>query len=270
MGRKSAKRDIVIAEQSEQAATLRLQGQSVRQIAAEMGLSLAVAQDRIQRGKAAYLEHAGRDYGLWVAEELAVAKMMFAEAFQAWRRSTLPVEKTRVTEDSDGTKRMAEREGQAGDPSLLAECRHWHERVCALKGLDAPKRSEFSGPSGQPIALEAIRPDNLHEFSEPELVAFISEVRDILFGDGGGVVVSASSTEEDAGFHQVHVPGLQGELSPPDSSGTPGPFSGGPDQAAAGADAAPARKERASDAPAVCDALGAAAGNADPGGLPLG
>jgi hypothetical protein len=219
VGRKSAKRELLIIEESERAAQLRLQGKSVREIAVLLSVSVATAQDRIQRGKAAWLERSADSHGAWVAQELARLEMLFSEAFAAWKRSMEPAERTRVTQDADGTSKMAEREGQCGDSSLLAECRALHERICALKGLDAPKRSELrTGPTGEPSPIE---------MTNEQLVLVITEAKQILAEEDSAataansqrVIDAAFGPAEDAGLHRVHVSSIPGGAPPPSSSG---------------------------------------------------
>jgi hypothetical protein len=221
MAGRSTKRALLIAEESQEAARLKLQGKTVREIAEALELSVRTARDRIRRGVKWWQDRSAEAAGAWIAQELACAEMLFVEAFAAWRRSIEPAELTRVRDGPKGRVSLAQREKQAGDPALLAECRHLRERIAALKGLDAPKRSELSGPAGSPIPLNAITPENVHEFSETELVAFISEVRAILRACGRESVGDLPGAPLDVAVHPVHVSGLPGELAPPDPGQTP-------------------------------------------------
>lgn len=89
-------------------------------------------------------------------QELAVAE---SEAWAAWEKSKLDAERT--TQEmiegggaAGGRKKASKtKEGQCGDVSYLRVLLDIQVRRAKLLGLDAPEKSELSGPGGSPMQV---------------------------------------------------------------------------------------------------------------------
>jgi hypothetical protein len=76
------------------------------------------------------------------------------EAWEQWRRSCGDAVSKTVEESPDGKVRTTDKtERQTGNPALLEKILAAMNRRANLLGLDAPKRTELSGPNKAPLEL---------------------------------------------------------------------------------------------------------------------
>lgn len=73
------------------------------------------------------------------------------EALTAWERSKLPKETKTIKDGLEGTEETNRTEGQCGDASFLTVAAKALESMRALKGLDAPKKTELTGANGEAL-----------------------------------------------------------------------------------------------------------------------
>jgi hypothetical protein len=168
---------------------------------------------RVQRARALWLKSAADSYELWVARELAKLDLLWRETWEQWERSKRDKKQKSVRESAGPQETITTTQTHTGNPALIEKLIRIHERVCALKGLDAPRRKEIlARADGPPISAE--------QFTDDELAAIVAGVDPASLG-GGGYIDATSRPADDAGLHPIHVPEIWGQLSPPSSSGIP-------------------------------------------------
>ncbi len=223
----------------EEAGQMRLTGMTLRQIAKRQKCALSTVGHRLDRARELWLKNAADSYELWVARELARLELLWRETWQQWERSKPDKRQKSATESSVPKESIATTERRTGNPAWIDKLIRIHARICALKGLDAPKRREIiARPDGAPISTEQFTDDELaviiaggpawadgspvtaEQITDDELAAIVAGYHPAPPG-GGGYVDATSSPEEDAELHPIHVPELSGQPSPPSSSGVP-------------------------------------------------
>jgi hypothetical protein len=122
------------------------------------------------------------------------------------------------------------------NPAFLMRAESVLGKICDLKGLNAPKRTELSGFGGGPIQLSAVQ-----ELTDDELIAIINNQST---GSGGRVIEATSSPVECLGVHSIHDGGLPCELAPSTVSEVPRQVLGGGDSSRDGIHSAATRQER--------------------------
>ncbi len=142
----------------------------------------------------------------WIAESqanivelttIAYARyeLLYREAMNAWRLSqkgkkVQSVDDGGRTDDKGAAKKKRTRrtESQAGNAVFLAKAIEAVKAICRLKGLDAPRRTELTGPAGRPIELTAVTPDDLRLMSDEQLAALEARLlaRDQPQAEGNG------------------------------------------------------------------------------------
>lgn len=91
----------------------------------------------------------------WMERELSGLDEQEREAWSAWERSKQDaVTKMATKEGQASGKASVKTEGQCGDPAYLRHILDVRERRAKLLGLDAPSRSELSGPMGESIKVD--------------------------------------------------------------------------------------------------------------------
>jgi len=148
-------RKLEIARRSAKVAEHYLAGLTQEEIAAKLGVGKATVSRDLKRIHARWQEIAIDAREEWVRKELARLLIVEREAWRGWKRS-LKDRQVRTTKQTEsGTEETEKVEGQAGDPTFLARVLDCIRRRADLLGLDAPTRSELSGPGGSPITLAA-------------------------------------------------------------------------------------------------------------------
>jgi hypothetical protein len=125
---------------------------SSREIAEALGCSPTAAAARVRRARRAWRRRSADDCDNWVADEIARVEWLFGEAFAEWERSKRARQSRTIKEAANGRQMTVQSGDQAGSASLLAELRHFHERLCALKELAARERPP-SAPDLLPAEL---------------------------------------------------------------------------------------------------------------------
>ncbi len=95
-----------------------------------------------------------------INRELQLLDYLQVEALDGWERSKAEKQKSEAekADFSDqgkraGTRSKLTRENRDGTPEFLAVALKCSERRCRILGLDAPTKSEHSGPDGMPLPL---------------------------------------------------------------------------------------------------------------------
>jgi hypothetical protein len=102
---------------------------------------------------------AAADREALVAEQAQLVRWVIGEAMDAWQRSQGEREVT-TTEKLQGGKvgemlrAMVKREELSGDAAYLGVILKGAERLSKLYGLDAPQRTELTGPDGGPLVID--------------------------------------------------------------------------------------------------------------------
>lgn len=126
----SSKRDaraFELLEDESQAIALRKTGATLEQIARALGYK--------SKAKAFHLLQSAREK--WARQNAASVEVLIMES-----RATLEHMKFQIAEKV-----------LKGDLAAISTAIRIEERLAALLGLDAPKRSEVSGPGGKPIEM---------------------------------------------------------------------------------------------------------------------
>lgn len=155
---------VAAEERRTKVAELYVQCYSQRKIAATLGIALCTVNHDLKVIREEWKQERVDDFEHRRELESRKIVMMANEAWQAWEKSKGVVTTTKAkrvtgrTTDPDNplpdltTAEKTERE-QHGDPRYWDAFFRCVERMCALWGLDAPKRTEISGPEGGPITL---------------------------------------------------------------------------------------------------------------------
>ena len=227
MSKKQARRSIAKLKRAETAARagqLRLQGKTLLEIGKALDCSITTVFHLLEDGRRAWWDRAAEDRGKWIAQELARMEGLYADLYVQWERSKEDKEVRTVEKNKDGEKAIIRREGQAGDPDLAGRLIEIHKRICEMKGLDAPKRSELSGPEGGPIRL---KPEQL---TDDELAVIAARGRLLTEECGERTFETKASPPAAVGLRIVPPSVLSGptgtdELAPPSPGGEVGPGS---------------------------------------------
>ena len=140
----------------------RVQGKTVRQIAdllaQERPYQISPTQvfKDLKRIEADWIERAQKDIAALKARELRGLDEQESELWAAWEKSKLDAEKT-TEENGSGatgpwTKSSTVKERQCGDVSFQNAILAVRAQRAKLLGLEAPSKSELSGPAGVPLA----------------------------------------------------------------------------------------------------------------------
>lgn len=138
--RSTRRRRRITAEQADEIVRLRLQGHSVRETAARVGVHKNTVVAEYQAYLEEVAEQRAADLEVHRAEAITRAERAVATAWEAWGASH---------HSDDGP-----------DPRFLAEYRQALALLQRLTGAEAASRVELSGPDGGPIELDlAALPD---------------------------------------------------------------------------------------------------------------
>jgi hypothetical protein len=169
---------------------LRLLGHSQQRIAAELGVSQQLVSRLLQKIEqrlfAEFRDRAEAEKALQTAR----LESIFAQAMAAWARSCEDAEKvttvsgrSKVFEDGAAVTlpdlRTVSRQGQTGNPALLAQAMKALSDIRDLWGLNSPQRTEISGAAGGPVAIREI----VIEQPREALAARVDRIREQLHLD---------------------------------------------------------------------------------------
>lgn len=153
-----------IEQRKAKAIDLYLKGHTQREIAAILGVSLGTINSDITAVRAEWRQERVADYDEHRQVRAQQIGRAMVAAWNAWERSQKDAESIKVSvtkgrTDKEGepsgdlTKSEKQTKGQAGNSSFLDLYVRCAERLCRLYGLDAPTRTELSGPDGGPITI---------------------------------------------------------------------------------------------------------------------
>jgi hypothetical protein len=147
-------------------AELYLRGRTQSEIGQELGVSRQQISYDLKVLQKRWQEAALSDFSQKKAQELAKIDALERAYWQAWQDSkrdrgttTTATEKSGGAEANDGEQRNSSRmkasmrkEERDGNPEFLKGVERCINRRCAILGLDAPQKSELSGPNGKALA----------------------------------------------------------------------------------------------------------------------
>lgn len=146
---------------------LYLKGHTQREIAVQLGVSNGTVCNDIAAVRAEWRQDRIADYDDHrEIRSKQICRVMVA-AWNAWERSCLDAESVKVSvikgktnaagnDLGDITRSEKTSKGQCGDPRFLEIYYRSVERLCHLYGLDAPKRTELTGPNGGPLTIATL------------------------------------------------------------------------------------------------------------------
>lgn len=148
-------------------AELRLRGKSQRQIEAATGIELTEVNRALKRVYAEWKAQAYQSQDKHIAETVARLLELIDITRDAYDRSIGEVRKeTRRVRKSEEDKKGAPvaevtvyTETLNGDPRYLTLIAGYIQQLRELLGLDAPTKTELSGPGGKPLQLAWIEGD---------------------------------------------------------------------------------------------------------------
>ena len=149
------------AADDKRVSELRLRGKSQRQIVAATGLNLREVNHALKRVRAIWLvEYAAGDHARHVTETLArlfelidVTRAAYDRSIGEIRKETRKVRRSGKDAKEGGAEVTVFTETLNGDPRYLALIAGYIQQIRELLGLDAPKRTELSGPGGKPLQI---------------------------------------------------------------------------------------------------------------------
>lgn len=150
----------------EEAWRLRIDGWTQARIAAHLGISQQrVSQLLVVIEKRLHAEFAGQAEEI-KARQTEQLQEVYREAVDQWRRSCEDAEKTtvisgRVKAGEFGVIDLPDletvsREGQSGNPALLAQAMKALADIRQIWGLNAAEKQEISGPGGGPVRITEV------------------------------------------------------------------------------------------------------------------
>jgi hypothetical protein len=149
-----------VDERRQRVAGLYVRGKTQKEIAAILGVAQQRISEDLQHAREAWREDMVLSVEKHKAQHLAEIRAVIAEAWLGWERSCLPAEVS-LTKAVEGQQPRREaslrREGQAGDPSFLAQVQKGLDQKAALLGLLPATRFQ--------IDLEAMSDDELRRLA---------------------------------------------------------------------------------------------------------
>ncbi len=147
-----------LASDRREAARLALMGQTQDEIAEQLEVSRQQITYDLGKLRQEWRRDAQEHIGELFACTNAKIDVLERTYWAAWEESKKPKQvltAETVTGGATGReKTIAREEGQCGDPRYLQGVQWCVEKRCELFGLYAPKKQEFSGPNGEPIAVD--------------------------------------------------------------------------------------------------------------------
>ncbi len=206
-GRKGRRPDQIRRDRAE-TARLYLQGWTQAEIAVKLGLSRPQISYDMEAVRREWVQSAVMDFNAKKAEELAKIDRLEREYWDAWQASLKTLETTTTEQTTDGAgesgrvKAALRKAEQTGDPRYLAGVERCIEARCKLLGLNAPQKTQLTGPGGGPVNMDI----NVRGLSHEQLLAIIAEggTSEAPPGGGSGAAPAGGSEERPPGIHAVH------------------------------------------------------------------
>ena len=186
-GRRDVKgeHDITREERLPRVAAMYVQGKTQAEIAAVIGVTRQMITQDMALVRTRWREAQVRDFDELRSEQLAKVDTVESEYWAEWERSKAQATR-KTSERRDGVDRASVTvEDQTGDPRYLQGVERCIERRCKLLGLDAPTRSEVSGPGGGPIVSETRQPMTPEEVRQTYAAIFNEVAQSLDSGDAG-------------------------------------------------------------------------------------
>ena len=141
----------------EQVARLYVEGASPSQIAQKLGISLGTVRRDVRRVAKLWRAILERDFATAKSQELAKINRLEAAAWEAWERSLLDEESTKVT--AEGEKKKAERvtRNRPGDAKFLDRVAWCIDKRCQILSLAEPGDENFDSTHADHIPIEQRR-----------------------------------------------------------------------------------------------------------------
>jgi hypothetical protein len=226
-----------------QVVQLNLEGISHQEIARQLGVSDTTVRRWLRDLERKRTSKAVIDTAQMIAEAVHRYEEIYREAMTGWRRSqareeTPPVDDAAADGDEccSKKKRPARRKAEAGNPAFLGRAMDALKAIRAIRGLDAPRRTEVAGSGGGPIRLATVTEDDLRNMSNEQLAALDVEIT-------ARIQSMDLGPERLAAVHDLHQAGLPGELAPRGAGPDAGPGGDGALSTTDGLPSAPARQE---------------------------
>lgn len=145
-------------EHERRAWELRCKGWTYQRIAAEIKVDQSAVCKILRRTSDRVLAELGEDVKARKVEQTAQLEHVADECLQAWERSKQAHKRVRQTKaggEGEATV-VQEASDQCGDVAYVEQWRAIQADIRKIWGLDAPTKSEHSGPGGLPLAISFI------------------------------------------------------------------------------------------------------------------
>jgi predicted DNA-binding protein YlxM (UPF0122 family) len=142
------------AELEREAWALRVQGWTLRRIADQLGVchqAVHAACSRVEKRLHAQFSKRTEQVK---SRQTAQLEHLIHDVLDEWRRSKLDAETVKTTDGGGEPKTERTVKGQTGNPALLAQARGAMEDIRKIWGVDAPIKTEISGPNGGAVAVD--------------------------------------------------------------------------------------------------------------------
>jgi len=214
-------------------------------IAKKLELSERTVRQWLEEMRKGWAEMNMAETGPLIVQTTARYEHIFREAMAAWWRSVEGDSSENDAVDQQSTTAKPARKPQLGSAIFLARAMEALKGIREIRGLDAPRRTEITGPSGGPIELAAITGESLQKMSSEQLDGLGQSIDDHIRGlelearHQGETAIA----DQVAAFHALYQAGLSPQLAPPDAGEVVGPGGGGPLPATDGLHAPATRQE---------------------------
>lgn len=137
-------------------AEMTLKGKNQYQIAEVVGISREQVSRDMKKVRRDWAEKRDQDTTKHIAKELAKLDLVIEKAWDEFDASKVKKETTfkemnDPNDSSKGSKVYIKKETQNGNPAYLVTIQNCIKKRAELLGLDAPKRTELTGPNGEPL-----------------------------------------------------------------------------------------------------------------------
>lgn len=151
----------------QEAWKLRVSGWTQQRIAEHLGVSQPRVSQILKKIEAKLHAEFVDEAAEIKARQTAQLEHVYTEALYQWLRSCEDLERTTVVSGRAGVSAVmgvidlpnletTMKEGQSGNPALLAQAMKALADIRAIWGLEAPKKQELSGPDGGAIRVTEI------------------------------------------------------------------------------------------------------------------
>jgi hypothetical protein len=154
---RSPQKSFQLAQRRETVARLYAEGVPRTRIAENAGVSVSTVAHDLKAIHQQWLESSLRNFDQAKAQELAKIDLLETAAWEAWERSYLAEETTKIT--TDGEKKRAEKiiKGQAGDPRFLDRVSWCINKRLNILGLEAQMKGSETERDANETSVEQRR-----------------------------------------------------------------------------------------------------------------